>query len=91
MKVLGCDPGIHGGLAIVKINDGTAPQLVDAIEVVIMLCRIPMTIIEPTAWKKFHGLRGGEEGRASHVGLGLGLRRGLPLRWLARWAARCWR
>jgi hypothetical protein len=33
MKVLGVDPGIHGGLAIVEISDGTAPQLVDAIDI----------------------------------------------------------
>jgi crossover junction endodeoxyribonuclease RuvC len=33
MKILGCDPGVHGGLAIVEINDGAAPQLVDAIDV----------------------------------------------------------
>jgi crossover junction endodeoxyribonuclease RuvC len=33
MKVLGCDPGVHGGLAIVEINDGAAPQLVDAIDI----------------------------------------------------------
>ena len=115
MKILGVDPGIHGGLAIVAINDGTAPQLVDAIDIpvagvgakervdvlalcawiathrpqhalieraqampkqgasgfkygratgaieaVIACCRIPMTIIEP-AWKKFHGLHGGDK------------------------------
>jgi len=31
-KVLGIDPGaVSGGLAIVEINDGAAPQLVDAI------------------------------------------------------------
>ena len=32
-KVLGIDPGIRGGLAIVAINDGAAPQLVDAIDI----------------------------------------------------------
>ena len=36
MKVLGVDPGIHGGLAIVEISDGTAPQLVDAIDIPII-------------------------------------------------------
>jgi predicted RNase H-like nuclease (RuvC/YqgF family) len=30
--LLGVDPGIHGGLAIVAIDDGAAPQLIDAIE-----------------------------------------------------------
>jgi len=33
MKILGIDPGIHGGLALVIINDGAAPQLVDACDV----------------------------------------------------------
>jgi hypothetical protein len=28
--VLGCDPGIRGGIAVVAIDDGAAPQLVDA-------------------------------------------------------------
>ena len=118
MKILGVDPGIHGGLAIVAIDNATAPQLVDAIDIpvagigakervdvlalrawiathqpqhalieraqampkqgasssgfkygratgaieaVIACCRIPTTIIEPSAWKKFRGLRGGEK------------------------------
>src|SRR4051794_11691603 len=30
---LGVDPGIHGGLAIVAMEDGTAPRLLDAIDV----------------------------------------------------------
>ena len=33
MKILGVDPGVRGGLAIIVINDGAAPQLVDAIDV----------------------------------------------------------
>ena len=33
MKILGFDPGIRGGLAIVEINDGAVPQLVDAIDI----------------------------------------------------------
>ena len=33
MKILGVDPGIHGGIAIVAIDNGTAPQLVDAIDI----------------------------------------------------------
>jgi Holliday junction resolvasome RuvABC endonuclease subunit len=117
MKILGVDPGVHGGLAIIVIDNGTAPQLLDAIDIpvtgvkakervdvlairawiethrpshavveraqampkqgassgfkygratgsieaVIACCEIPLTIIEPTAWKKFHGLRGGEK------------------------------
>jgi hypothetical protein len=36
-------------------------RAVGAIETVIACCEIPLTIIEPTAWKKFHQLRGGEK------------------------------
>jgi Holliday junction resolvasome RuvABC endonuclease subunit len=117
MRILGVDPGVHGGLAIIELNDGAAPQLVDAtdiptvgtgakeridvlalrtwiegyrpmhalieraqamprqgassgfkygravgaIEAAVALAGVPLTIIEPTAWKKFHGLRGGEK------------------------------
>jgi crossover junction endodeoxyribonuclease RuvC len=32
-RLLGIDPGIHGGLAIVEIIDGAAPKLIDAIDV----------------------------------------------------------
>ena len=117
MKVLGIDPGVRGGLAIVEINDGAAPQLVDAIDIpvagvgakervdvlairtwiiahrpqhalieraqampkqgassgfkygravgaieaVLACCEIPMTVVEPSAWKKAHHLRGGDK------------------------------
>jgi crossover junction endodeoxyribonuclease RuvC len=116
-RILGIDPGVHGGCVIVDIIDGAAPQLIDStdipvtgvgakervdtialrnwitahrpqhalieraqampkqdassgfkygratgsIEAVLTCCEIPMTIIEPTAWKKFHGLRGSEK------------------------------
>ena len=36
-------------------------RAVGAIEAVIAGCAVPLTIIEPTAWKKFHGLRGGDK------------------------------
>jgi len=117
VKILGIDPGIRGGLAIVDISDGAAPRLIDAIDIpvigvgakeradvlgirtwilshlpqhavieraqampkqgassgfkygravgaieaVLACCEIPMTIVEPTAWKKFHRLRGGDK------------------------------
>jgi crossover junction endodeoxyribonuclease RuvC len=118
MNILGVDPGIRGGLAIVAVDaNGTAPQLVDAIDIpvagvgakervdvlairnwieqhapqhaliergqampkqgassgfkygravgaieaVIACCAIPLTIVEPSVWKKFHGLRGGDK------------------------------
>jgi crossover junction endodeoxyribonuclease RuvC len=117
IRVMGIDPGVHGGLVIVAFNDGAAPQLVAAIDIptvgakakervdpiavrawitshqpqhayieraqampkqgassgfkygravgaleaVLACCEIPMTIVEPTAWKKFHQLRGGDK------------------------------
>src|SRR5215831_3970104 len=117
MKILGIDPGIHGGLAIVEINDGAVPRLIDAIDIpvtgsgakervdvlatrawiathqpdqavieraqampkqgassgfkygratgaleaVIACCEVPLTIIEPSQWKKFHHLRGSDK------------------------------
>jgi crossover junction endodeoxyribonuclease RuvC len=33
MRILGVDPGVHGGLAIIKLNDGAAPVLVDAADI----------------------------------------------------------
>src|SRR6516162_3261093 len=110
MRICGIDPGIRGGLAIVDINDGAAPQLVGAIDIpvtgvgakervdvlairtwilahqpqhalieraqampkqgassgfkygratgaieaTVALCSIPVEIIEPTVWKRFH-------------------------------------
>jgi crossover junction endodeoxyribonuclease RuvC len=117
VNILGVDPGIHGGLAIVAVSDGAAPQLVDAIDIpvvgigakervdvlaicawiarhapqhalieraqampkqgassgfkygravgaieaIVVLCKIPLTIVEPSIWKKFHQLRGGDK------------------------------
>ena len=126
-KYLGVDPGIRGGLAIVSINDGAAPQLVDtidipvtgvgakervdvlaihtwimahapqhafieraqampkqgassgfkygratgALEAVLACCEVPITIIEPSVWKKFHQLRGGDKEAARQRALQL--------------------
>jgi len=117
MKILGVDPGIKGGCAIVMIHDSAAPDVVDiidiptigtaakervdvlalrtwierhqpehayieraqampkqgassgfkygrsvgSIEAAITCCEVPLTIVEPTAWKKFHQLRGGDK------------------------------
>jgi len=116
-NILGIDPGIRGGLAIVSIGANVAPCLVDAIDIpvagvgakervdaiairswitrhapqhalieraqampkqgassgfkygravgaieaVIECCGVPITIVEPSIWKKFHGLRGGDK------------------------------
>ena len=127
MKILGIDRGIRGGLAIVSIDDGAAPQLVDAIDIpvtgvgakervdvlairtwiiahapqhalieraqampkqgassgfkygraagalegTLACCEIPMTIVEPSVWKKFHRLRGGDKEAARQRALQL--------------------
>ena len=117
-NILGVDPGIRGGLAIVAVDaNGAALQLVDAIDIpvtgvgakervdvlairawilahkpdhamieraqampkqgassgfkygravgaieaVITCCAIPLTIVEPSIWKNFHALRGGDK------------------------------
>ena len=36
-------------------------RAVGAIESVIACCEIPLIIVEPTAWEKFHQLRGGDK------------------------------
>jgi crossover junction endodeoxyribonuclease RuvC len=117
VKILGIDPGIHGGLAVVSVENETVPVLVDAIDIpaigvgakervdalairgwiqshqpahavieragsmpkqgvassykygravgaieaTLALCTIPCTIVEPSVWKKFHGLRGSDK------------------------------
>jgi crossover junction endodeoxyribonuclease RuvC len=118
LAILGIDPGIHGGLAVVHIDaNGVASRLVDAIDIpvagagakervnvlairdwivqhapqhafveraqampkqgassgfkygravgaieaVIACCAIPLTVVEPSIWKKFHALRGGDK------------------------------
>ena len=127
MKILGIDPGIRGGLAIIEIIDGTAPQLitvsdipvtgvgakervdvlairtwiaahqpqhalieraqampkqgassgfkygraVGAIEATVALCSIPVEIIEPTVWKRFHRLPGKDKEAARQRALQL--------------------
>jgi Holliday junction resolvasome RuvABC endonuclease subunit len=115
-RILGVDPGIYGGCAIIEL-DGAAPRIVDAIDIpitgvgakervdvlairtwiethqpdcavieragsmpkqgvastfkygravgslesVIATCEIPMTIAEPSVWKRYHGLYGAEK------------------------------
>jgi crossover junction endodeoxyribonuclease RuvC len=118
VNILGVDPGVRGGLAIVSVDtSGAALRLVDAIDIpvtgvgakervdvlairswivrhapqhalieraqampkqgassgfkygravgaieaVIACCTIPLTIVEPSIWKKFHALRGGDK------------------------------
>ena len=117
MRILGIDPGVRGGLAIIEIDNGIAPKLIDAIDIpvtgvgakervdvlairawilahkpdhamieraqampkqgassgfkygratgaleaVIACWEIPMSIVEPSMWKKAHHLRGGDK------------------------------
>jgi Holliday junction resolvasome RuvABC endonuclease subunit len=117
-KVLGVDPGIYGGLAIVDIDSAGAGRLIEAIDIpvhgvaakervdvaavcafvvrhepshayveraqamskqgsssgfkygravgaieaAIVCCDIPLTIVEPSLWKKAHRLPGGRQG-----------------------------
>ena len=117
VEILGVDPGIHGGLAIVALSDDAAPQLVDAIDIPVIGadakervdvaalrswiethhphhalieraqamprqgvssgfkygravgaieatvagCGVPLTILDPRAWKQFHRLRGDDK------------------------------
>jgi crossover junction endodeoxyribonuclease RuvC len=46
-------------------------RAVGAIEAVISCCAIPLTIIEPSMWKKFHQLRGGDKEAARQRALQL--------------------
>ena len=125
MKVLGIDPGVHGGLAIVEINDGAMARLIDAIDVpvtgsgakervdvlatcawiashqpdqaviergqampkqgassgfkygracgaleaVIACCEIPLSIVEPAAWKRALHFRGKDKEGARQLAL----------------------
>ncbi len=127
MNVLGIDPGIRGGLAIVSANDGARGMVVDAadipvigsgakervdvaairkwisrykpalvvieraqamprqgsssgfkygravgsIEAAIVLCAVPIEIIEPTAWKRFWHLPGKDKERTRQKALEL--------------------
>jgi len=46
-------------------------RAIGSIEATIITCQIPMTIIEPTAWKKFHSLRGADKERSRQRALEL--------------------
>jgi Holliday junction resolvasome RuvABC endonuclease subunit len=127
IRILGVDPGIHGGLAVIAIDDGAAPALLDAIDIPIVgvgakervdsiavrnwirkhqpqhacieraqampkqgsssgfkfgravgaieaaiaLCEIPITIAEPSVWKRRHKLRGKDKEGARQLALQL--------------------
>jgi crossover junction endodeoxyribonuclease RuvC len=44
-------------------------RAVGALEAVITCCEIPLMIVEPSRWKKFHGLRGGDKEGARQLAL----------------------
>jgi crossover junction endodeoxyribonuclease RuvC len=121
VKILGIDPGVKGGLAIVEISDGAAPRLVDAIDIpvagvgakervdpiairvwieehrpqyayverahassgfkygravgaieaAVACCAIPMTVVEPSVWKRLHRLPGKDKEAARQRALQL--------------------
>jgi crossover junction endodeoxyribonuclease RuvC len=127
IRLVGIDPGICGGLAVIAIEDGEAPLLLDAIDVpivgtgakrrvdvlavrkwllqyqpthaaveraqamprqgsssgflfgrstgaleaAIILCEIPITIVEPSVWKRRHKLRGKDKEGARQLALQL--------------------
>jgi crossover junction endodeoxyribonuclease RuvC len=57
MKILGVDPGIYGGLAIVDIVDGVAPQLIDAVDIPIIgtAAKTRVDVLAVRAWIETHG------------------------------------
>jgi crossover junction endodeoxyribonuclease RuvC len=127
MKILGADPGIAGGLAIVEILADVAPRLIDAIDIpihgvaakervdvtavcafivrhqpthafieraqampkqgassgfkygravgaieaAVTCCDIPVTIVEPSMWKRIHRLPGKDKEAARQRALQL--------------------
>ena len=127
IRLLGIDPGIRGGIAVIAIEDGAAPLLLDAIDIpvigmtakervdvlalrqwilshcpthavieraqampkqgsssgfkygravgsieaAIALCEIPITIAEPSVWKRRHKLRGKDKEGARQLALQL--------------------
>lgn len=57
MKILGVDPGIRGGLVIVEVNDGAAPQIADAIDVPVTGsgAKERVDVLAIRTWIKAHG------------------------------------
>jgi crossover junction endodeoxyribonuclease RuvC len=56
VKIAGVDPGIHGGIAVILIDGGAAPQLLDAIDVPIIgsgaKCRVDAIAVRK--WLALH-------------------------------------
>jgi Holliday junction resolvasome RuvABC endonuclease subunit len=125
VRVLGIDPGLAGGLAVVEVIDGAAPMLVEAadvptagdgakrrvdvagvrdfiarhkpalalieragsmprqglsstfvyaraagaLEATVVLCGIPVEVVEPSSWKKFFRIPGKDKERARQLAL----------------------
>jgi Holliday junction resolvasome RuvABC endonuclease subunit len=56
MKVLGIDPGVRGGLAVIELNDGAVPQLVAAndIPVVGVGAKERVDVLALRTWIQMH-------------------------------------
>jgi len=56
VRVIGIDPGIHGGLALVNICDGGAPVLVDAIDIPVIGVKAKerVDVLAIRAWVQQH-------------------------------------
>jgi hypothetical protein len=56
MDFLGVDPGIHGGLAIVTPSDDAAPQLADAIDILVTgkKAKERVDVVELRSWIETH-------------------------------------
>jgi crossover junction endodeoxyribonuclease RuvC len=56
MKILGVDPGIHGGLAIVDIIDGMAPSVVAVIDIPIcgVKAKERVDVLAIRTWLRMH-------------------------------------
>jgi crossover junction endodeoxyribonuclease RuvC len=56
VKILGVDPGIHGGLAIVDIIDGTTPEIIAIIDIPVagVGAKERVDVLAVRAWIKTH-------------------------------------
>jgi crossover junction endodeoxyribonuclease RuvC len=55
-RILGVDPGIHGGLAIVDIVDGMVPQIIDIIDIPVtgVKAKERVDVLAIRVWIKTH-------------------------------------
>ena len=55
-RVMGIDPGIKGGLAIIEIGNGAAPKLIDAVDIFTVGCGVSerVDVIALRDWIREH-------------------------------------